>query len=372
MKNRDLDRYAGRFVWLELDFDKSANQSFIVRHAVTYTPTLFVFDPTTEEATATQLGGLTLPEIAQFLERGEAGLSARTKSPAGIALARGDEMLGRGRRAEAVVFYRDALVVAPAAWTDRDRAVQSLTWALSSERQWQDCAEVAAKEAPSMARGESFSRVVLSGLMCASSDSAAWTRPAHEVLEPLALEATRLPATLRDHRFQLYQQLMRAADIRGDKNEVARFGNSWLDEIDGTTPKNDDERSALDIARVDAASDLEDPSRVLSALQASEKAMPQNYNASLRLAQMQFQAKRYDDAVSSCDRGLKHVTGPVGRVWLLEVKAQAQAEAGRTVDARRTLGYALHVAHSIAMQESRERNVRKINDMLGELTKQAH
>jgi hypothetical protein len=52
----------------------------------------------------------------------------------------------------------------------------------------------------------------------------------------------------------------------------------------------------LDIARVDAAQLMGNPLRVLPALLASAKAMPNNYNASLRQAQMQLSAGRYDDA----------------------------------------------------------------------------
>ena len=35
-----LARYAGRFVWLDLNFDKESNQSFVERHGVQWTPTL--------------------------------------------------------------------------------------------------------------------------------------------------------------------------------------------------------------------------------------------------------------------------------------------------------------------------------------------
>jgi hypothetical protein len=57
-----------------------------------------------------------------------------------------------------------------------------------------------------------------------------------------------------------------------------------LAEVDATPPRGDDERSALDIARVDAARVMNTPLRVLPALVASEKAMPNNFNASLRVA----------------------------------------------------------------------------------------
>src|SRR5512143_1131126 len=321
-----LTRYAGRFVWLELDYDKPVNQPFIARRGVPSTPTLYVLDPATERATATHMGGLTLPGLERFLDQGERVYKGATSSPADLALARGDEALGRGKLADASAAYREALRLADAGWPQRMRAIGSLTWALSGTGEAQACAETAAVEAPGMPRGEVFGQVVLTGMMGANrGGTAPWAERARRTLEPLALEGTRSPGVLRDHRFQLYQQLMNAAEARGDTVTVARLGHRWLDDIEAIVPKDDDERSALDIARVDAASDLDEPQRVLPALIASERAMPGNYNASLRLAQMETAAKRYDEALAACARGLLHATGPVGKTWLLKTEFNALA-----------------------------------------------
>src|SRR5690348_8801458 len=70
LEDARLARYAGRFVWLELDFDKPVNQSFIARYGVSYTPTLLLLDARAEKPIATQLGGLTFDELTAFLDRG--------------------------------------------------------------------------------------------------------------------------------------------------------------------------------------------------------------------------------------------------------------------------------------------------------------
>ncbi len=49
-----LARYAGRFVWLKLDFDRPENGAFIERHGTSYTPSFYVLDSAGERATATQ------------------------------------------------------------------------------------------------------------------------------------------------------------------------------------------------------------------------------------------------------------------------------------------------------------------------------
>ena len=361
-------RYAGRFVWLELDFDKPVNQPFMARHGVSFTPTLFVLDPADERATATKLGGLTVAELSLFLERGERGFKEKISTPADAALARGDEMLGHGQLKEAAAAYREALSLARPGWPQRDRVVDSLVRTLSSGREQQQCAETAAAEAPAMIRGPAFVSVVLFGFGCAAGvEAAPWAEAARKTLKPLAVEAVALPSALRDHRFQLYQTLMGVAQIDRDKAAVGRWGEQWLKEIENTTPADDDERSALDIARVDAAELMEDPARVLSALEESERAMPANYNASLRLAQTATEAKRYDEAVAACDRGLAHVTGPLGRSWLLHTKGDALKGKGDTTAARKALEEALQAARTIGNERLRDSNVRRITRAIEEL-----
>ena len=365
-----LARYAGRFVWLSLNFDKPENQPFLARHGVTYTPAFFVLDPSDERATASQLGGMTLAELTRFLERGERGALSKPATPADVALARGDELLAQGKYADAASAYGEALKEGGRSFAEHDRTVASFTWALMSSGQTQVCAETAAAEAPLMARSQTFSRVVLAGVSCVNQEqTAAWAEAARKTLEPLAAEAVALPFTLRDHRFQLYQQLMSAADARGDKATLKRWGELWLKELDATRPSNEDERTALDVARADAASLLGEPERVIPALVASERLMPENYNASLRLAQMETDAKRYAEAVAACERGLRHVTGPLGRTWLLEIEADALLGKGDAASARRVLADALRSAQQIGVKQARERNVEKIQKALKDADK---
>ncbi|MBZ5537204.1 MAG: tetratricopeptide repeat protein [Acidobacteriia bacterium] len=372
LADASLARYAGQFVWLELNFDKPDNQAFLARHGVMYTPSFFVIDPADERTTATQIGGMTLPELTQFLDHGEHGVIGKAGMPADAALARGDELLAHGQHAEAAAAYREALRSGGGTWPQRGRAVGSVTWALMLSGQSQACAETASTEAVHMTRGQMFGRVVLAGVMCVNQGRPApWAEGARKTLEPLAEEAIALPATLRDHRFQLYQQLMHDAEARGDKATLARWGDRWLNELEATRPANEDERSALDIARVDAASFLGAASRVLPALIASERAMPNNYNASLRLAQMEIEAKQYDEAIAACDRGLEHVSGPLGRTWLFETKADALTQSGQPSEARRVLDEALQSAQAIGVKQARDHNIERISSAIKELQKAA-
>jgi len=367
LADASLARYAGQFVWLELDFDRPENQSFLARHGANYTPSFYIIDPNTEQAAATQLGAMTLSEVTQFLERGAHVISAKAENPADAELARGDQLLGQDQTASAAAAYRKALDLGGEKWAQRERALGAYTMSLMMSGQSQVCAETSAAEAPHLARGEMFGRVVLSGLTCANAaDSEPWAEPARRALKALAVEAVSLPATVRDHRFQLYRQLTYEAALREDQVTARQWSNRWLDELDTTKPANDEERAALDIARVEAEQGAGDPNRILPALIASEQAMPKSYNASLRLAQMETEAKQYDKATAACDRGLKHVTGPIGRTWLLETKADALMGKGDSAAARSVLEEAMRSAQTIARKRTRDNNVAKISQAMKE------
>jgi tetratricopeptide (TPR) repeat protein len=365
-----LARYARRFVWLELNFDSPENRAFLTRHGAPGTPAFYVLDPFDEHALATQIGAMTLSELTGFLDRGEHAFLAKGKTPAEAALAKGDALLAVDRQADAAAAYTEAIRLGGDAWPERDRAAASRAWALMSSNQWRACAETAAADAPEMTRAAIFGRIVLAGMWCVNQGaSAPWAQAAAGTLEPLAAEAISLPSTVRDHRFQLYQNLMLLAEARGDAAAVKVWGDRWLHELDTTQPGSNDERAALDIARVDAASLLGDSSRVLPALIESERAMPDDYNSSLRLAQMEIEAGHLDAAVAACDRGLAHVTGALGRAWLLETKAEALMRKGKGPEAHRVLEEALESAKAIPVARARDHNIQKISAAMKEAQK---
>jgi hypothetical protein len=361
-----LTRYAGRFVWLELDFDKPGNQPFLAHHAVRYTPTLLVVDPTTEQALVSNAGGLSITALESFLGQGESRFRG-TERGADSLLASASVHWARRETEPAAREAARALAAGGPGWRDRPRAYRVLTWSLMNGMQARACAETAAAAAPGLPRGEDFGAVVLAGIQCSgAAKGAEWSRRTTATLTPLAQEALGLPSVLRDHRFQLYQGLMQRAKDAGDSTTMRRWGRRWLDEIEAIQPKDDDERSALDIARVDAAGELDEPERVLPALIASERAMPTNYNASLRLAQMLEAARRYDEALAACDRGLVHATGPLGRSWLLTTRSDALDGRGDRTGARASLVDAIAAAKEIGEPQLRERNVTRLTRTLEE------
>ncbi len=367
LAHADLAGYAGQFVWLELNYDKPENREFLTKYGANATPTFFIIDSHDEQVTATQTGAMSLTELTQFLDRGARGVFAKNQTPADAALRRGDAILA-SKPEESVKAYQEALQLAPTTWPRRELAEASLTVALQDNHQWQQCAETAASQAARMNRDAMFGRTVVAGMWClVSDDPGPWTAAATAKLEPLAKEALALPTTVRDHRDELYRTLMYLSLSRNDQAGAAKWGNQWLDELDTRKPVDDEDRSAVDIARVENVQVFGDPRRILPALIRSETAMPHDWNASLRVAQMENAAKNYDEAIAACDRGLSRAPGTLGRSWLLRTKADALIQTGHTEAARRVLEEALQAAQAIPNTHSRDNNVNSIKQALEQL-----
>src|SRR5215469_2124210 len=112
LAHADLARYAGQFVWLELNFDDAKNREFLDRYGAVGTPTFYVIDPADGRVLATQAGAMSYAELLSFLDRGAAGVRAKRRDPADAALARGDALIAKNP-AQASTAYREALRLSP-------------------------------------------------------------------------------------------------------------------------------------------------------------------------------------------------------------------------------------------------------------------
>jgi hypothetical protein len=364
LAHADLSRYAGQFVWLELSYDDSRNREFLARYGATATPTFFVINAHDETVVAMQPGAMSLAELKGFLERGARAVLTKEQTPADAALMRGDAVMAQ-QPEEAAKAYVHALQIGAADWPRRELATASLVQALQDSKQWQPCAETAIKYGAGMNRNELFVRTVVSGMWCLkSAGSPPWAAAQLRELQPLAEEALSLPITVRDHRDAIYRTLMYIEVALNDDAAALKWGDRWLSELDRIKPRSDDERSALDIARVENLQIIGDPVRILPALRASERAMPGNYIASLRLAQMEVQAKQYVEAITTCKRGLTRRPGAMGRTWLLRIEAEALEASGRKSEVDQVLEEALRAAEQIPSRQSRENSVAAIKKML--------
>jgi tetratricopeptide (TPR) repeat protein len=363
LAHADLSRYAGQFVWLEMNFDTPGNQEFFSHFEASGTPTFYVINAE-GKVLANQPGAISEAELRAFLDRG-VSLAQNRQTPADAALARADALLST-KSPDAVAAYEEVLRLAPPDWPRRPFAQYSLVTALQLNQQNQQCSETAAREALVMKHDNTFASTVVAGMWCLvqGDAGASWGTAAANKLEPLARQALSSAETVRDERNELYRTLMYLDSSRNETSQAATLEDKWLAELDAVKPADDEERSAVDIARVEAIQIYGDPERVLPALRTSERAMPHNYNSSLRVAQMEKAAKHYDAAIAASDRGLSREPGALGRSWLLQTKADALKQKGQPTEARRALEQALEAAQQIPSQGPRDNNVKRIKQAL--------
>src|SRR5258705_6203202 len=162
-----LTSEAGRFVWLEIDTEKSKNAAIRKRLNIAALPTFFVVDPADEKIVMRVIGGMNIAQLQKMLADGKAltgGGALAGGSAADAALAKAERLNGEGDDAAAAPAYLEAVKLAPADWPSYGRAVESAMWSLSQIDS--NAAAVAlAKDALSrLSKGISFANVAASGL----------------------------------------------------------------------------------------------------------------------------------------------------------------------------------------------------------------
>jgi len=357
-----LASHAGQFVWLDVDYDDPRNEAFLATHFNAGYPVLMIIDPVTGLVRSLWAGTATEVQLLSFLEEA----MARPASDADRALQRGDSRFGSGDLRGAAAAYEQALAAGGAMWSRRDHALEQLLGMLQATDP-RACVARAGAEAPHMPRSHTFVNVALSGVSCLASDpSLAGALPDDaRRLEALAVEALAAPSASQDDHYQLYEALYALRQRAGDTAGAHAIAEQYLRFAEHTpAPGSDDERMARDLALVRAAVKLGAPDRVIGVLEASERALPDDDNASARLASAYTAAHRYADAIAACTRGLARKPGPGGAVRLLGARASAEAQAGDTSAARRDLQAASDMAARITVPVARELAATQIRHQL--------
>ncbi len=107
--DRSLARHAGRFVWLSVNIDNTANSAFLVKFPVTGTPTLMVIDPKNETVALRYLGSATAPQLETLLRDGAGIVRGTRLAAADEAITRADRLATQKQPAEAAKAYEEAM-----------------------------------------------------------------------------------------------------------------------------------------------------------------------------------------------------------------------------------------------------------------------
>ncbi len=367
--DKALERQAGRFVWLSINTEKRENAGVLGKYPVKVWPSFYVIDPASERIVFRWVGGATTPQMQRILDD---GAKAAGKAPsAGLALTDADRHFADGEYAEAAASYRDALKTLRPSSPSYARTVESHLFALSSSGQPEACAAAARDAFGSLRSTPSAANVAGSGLDCALSMKDGDPKKAG-LVAALAADARSViegPKTglAADDVSAVYQTLADERKAAKDEAGERKLLEGWISYLEGeaapaATPA---ERTVFDAHRVSACLALGQPERVVTALLASEKDFPEDYNPPQRLAIAYGAMKRYDDALAASDRAMERAYGPRKlvvyrtRVDLLQKKGDAEA-------ARKTLEEMLAYAEALPAEQRSERTIASIRKQLGE------
>ncbi len=344
--DRSLSSRAGQFVWLALDYENAKNNAALKAIPTNAFPTFYVLDPGGKIAKR-YVGGMTVPQLHAFLDE------ARVAT-ADTPLARADALYGAASYADAAKAYGDLLRTLPATDPSYRRVVESLMYALSTTDQNAACIALAEQALPVLGRSTSAASVAGSALGAALAlpDSDATRKPTITKYEALARDLLTDASILMsdDDRSGTYIELLDARHDAKDDAGARKVAEEWSAYLEAAAAraKTPDERAVFDPHRLSAYLELGTPEKAIPMLQASEKAMPDDYNPPVRIAVAYNALQRWDDALAACARAAKLVYGP-RKYRLYVARVDALVGKGDTAGARAALGEA--IAYMSALPE---------------------
>lgn len=370
--DKALARHAGRFVWLSIDTERPENAAFVEKYPVQSWPTLYVLDPRAEKAALKWAGSATVPQLEKLFDDGERAVRGDAAGLEG-ELARADKLNAEGHPAEAAEVLRPLVARAPADWSRRPRAVESLLFALMGAGKWEDCARAAVELTPTLPRSPSYANAAATGLTCALQGrpkDAPWRKPAIEALEAASRAALAPPhiEMAVDDYSGIYEALVEARGEAGDAEGKKQLAQQWAAYLEGEAARapTPEARAVFDTHRVSAYVALGEPARALPMLEASERALPTDYNPPARRAYVLHKLGRLDEALAAADRALGLVYGP-RKLRVFNERVEILADKGDKDGARRTIEDALAYARSLPPAQVPQRTVAGLEKRLAEL-----
>jgi tetratricopeptide (TPR) repeat protein len=368
--DKALGRQAGRFVWLSINTEKRENAAVLAKYPLQAWPTLFVIDPVAEKVVLKYVGGATVSQLERILDDGAraAGHGRDGRKP-DEWLAKADAFYSAGQNKEAAEAYRAALKGMAPSSPSYPRAVESLLFALSSNRQHEACAAVAREAFPHLRTSPSAANVAGSGLDCAlaldkslPTKFALVTALAEDAKEVLRGPRTGLAVDDVSGLYQTFAEERGSANDAAGKKKVLEEWAAYL-EAEAAKGKTPEARAAFDAHRITAYLELGQPERGIPMLEASERDFPDDYNPPARLALAYRGMKKYDEALAASDRALLRAYGP-RKLVILNARADIYDKKGDAAAAKKTREDALAWAESLPKEQVSERQIAALKKQL--------
>ena len=353
LTDASLTPRADEFVWFLMDVENPKNAALKSRIPAEALPTFFVVNPKDESIARRWVGGMTIVQLQGFLDDGKLAVAATNGAPQGRAetpLAKADRLYGAADYKAAA----DAYLSAAPAPSDPNfaRVAEATMYALSTSQRNAEGVAFADATLPSLVGTTSGASLTVGALGCAlalpeDTPGRAETIAKFEALTKEYLANPNI-AMADDDRSGMFGTLLDARTDAKDAAGAKAAAQAWATFLEGaasraTTP---DARAVFDSHRLAAYIELGTPEKAIPMLQASEKALPNDYNPPARLAIAYNAMKQWDDALAATDRALAKAYGPRA-LRSYQARSDAFAGKGDMAAARKTLDDAIAYASAL-------------------------
>lgn len=353
-----LSSHAGQFVWLSLNTERDVNAAAVEKFPISAWPSFLVVDPKSEKIVFRQVGSFTATELAGILDDGRAAMAARKDAaPHEKLLAEADRLYGANDYEAAAPAFAKALAEIPVKDASHVRALGAYLFSLSMTDQHATCAQAARDALPKLPDG-AVGVIAATGLDCALSleKEASGRAELVKLLEEASVKglAAAKESLSADDVSGLYQVLIGARDDAGDAEGKARMEREWSAHLDAAAAKapSAEARAVFDPHRLGAYIATGQVEKAVAMLKESERALPDDYNPSARLAVAYKELGQHDEALAASDRALGKVYGP-RKLVVLRSRAEIQEAKGDVPAARKTLDDAIAFAKTLPEDTAR-------------------
>ena len=360
--DKRLERYAGQFVWLQVDIENAKNAAFLQKYPIPAIPTLMVIDPKKESVALRYMSGATVQQMTKLLDDGRRAVNP--DAGADTLLVAADKYASEGLNDEAIKSYEQALAKAPKNWSRYGRAAESYVTALSMHGDNDRCTKFSLETYPKLRGTSSGASIAASGLGCAAEIN---DKSAIDTLERATRESMNDPKIplAGDDISGMYQSLISAREALKDEAGQKKVTEEWSAFLDAEAAKakKPEERTVYDSHRLGAYLALGQPEKAIPMLEQSEKDFPNDYNPPARLAAAYKAMGKFDEALAASERALAHVYGP-RKITVLRNRADIYAAKGDKENARKTLQEAIDYANALPKGQRSENTIAALKKRL--------
>jgi tetratricopeptide (TPR) repeat protein len=370
--DKSLERYAGRFVWLSINTENTANAKFLERYPIPALPTILVLDAKRDDVTLRYVGGATAPQLAKMLVDAEKTYGAKAQSAADTALSKADRLAAAGKHELAAKAFDEAIAAAPKTWPKLGRTAESLMFSLSMANQNERCATRSLELYPRVRGTMSAANVATTGLSCATSLDEGQARRAELVtkLEKASREVfdDKKLVMSADDRSGMYMALIEARQDAKDEAGAKKLQAEWSAFLDESAAKatTAEQRAVFDPHRLSAYIEVGTPEKAIPMLEQSEREFPDDYNPPARLAYVYKAMRQWDQALAASERALARVYGP-RKLQVLTLRTDIFLGKNDKKAARETLQQAIEFAKALPAPQRSEQRIKMFEKRLSEI-----